>query len=189
MKQSQSATNNLQPGNSLSRVHRSNLLQRLTKLILKHHVNVSGIDYQTWVATIETRTPDLLSCGIGVFEDGIREILTQLGTSHTVFYSGRDALLMPQHSINATVRALPVNGVERWMFLDIFEGGPADAAGIRAGELFLALNGQSCEPPTMPKFDLGRVHKLRVSDIHGEREREVQLSCPKGKAQNKGRRL
>ena len=143
MKQSQPATKNPQPWSSLTRLHRSKLLQRLKKLILKHHVNVSGIDYQTWVATIETRTPDLLSCGIKGFEDGIREILTQLGTSHTVFYRERDVLLMPQHSI-ATVRALPVNGVERWMFLDIFEGGPADAAGIRAGELFLALNGQSC---------------------------------------------
>ena len=37
--------------------------------------------------------------------------------------------------------ASPVAGSERWFFLDVFEGGPAHVAGIKPGDMLLAVDG------------------------------------------------
>src|ERR1700686_41455 len=114
---------------------RAQILQSIKKLVLAHHINVGGVDYAEWTGRVDERTPELLSADLAAFEAGIRQLLTELKTSHTVFYHSLPKELLPQHTINASLRDVPLNGAHKWMFLDVYEVGPAHVRGIRPGEI------------------------------------------------------
>ena len=65
---------------------RAQILQSIKKLVLAHHINVGGIDYGAWTERVDERTPELLTAELAAFEAGIRQLLAELKTSHTVFY-------------------------------------------------------------------------------------------------------
>ena len=65
---------------------RTEILHSIKKLVLAHHINVGGIDYGAWTERVDARTPELLTSELAAFEAGIRELLAELKTSHTVFY-------------------------------------------------------------------------------------------------------
>ena len=104
---------------------------------------------------VDERTPELLNADLAAFEAGIRKLLTELKTSHTVFYHSLPKELLPQHTINASLRDVPLNGGHKWMFLDVFEDGPAHIAGIRPGDILDTLDGTPCLPPATPYFAIG----------------------------------
>ena len=93
-----------------------------------------------------------------------------------------------RYAINATLLSTATPDGPRWLFQDVHEGGPAQAAGIRAGDLLLAVNGQRVEPPTLPTFALGQDHSVSIENAAGER-RDVTIVLPKaatnGKAPSK----
>ena len=86
-----------------------------------------------------------------------------LKSSHTAFYHGFHARFLPQHSINATLKSIGLNGDARWMFLDVFPEGPAAKAGIGPGQILLAIDGETTAPPEMPALRTGRDYRLLVS--------------------------
>ena len=137
---------------TLSTKQRTQILRSLTKLVLAHHINVGGIDYGAWGRALDRRTPDLLSAGVEDFETGVKQILSELKTSHTAFYHSLPKELPPQHTINASLRDVERGGCHHWMFLDVFEDGPAYAAGIRPGNILEAVDGASLMPPSTPAF-------------------------------------
>jgi C-terminal processing protease CtpA/Prc len=162
----------------LRRKERARILASVKKLVLKRHFNVAAVSYNDWIRSVDQRTEELLSADSEGFENGIRELLSGLGSSHTLFYHEEARQVLPQHSINATLRQFSLNGIERWMFLDVFEDGPAHAAGIKPGDLLLAGDGRECKPPTMPPFGIGRTHRLTVANIRGENTRELDVKVP-----------
>ena len=119
---------------SLTPKQRTEILASVKKGVLKHHFNVGGVDYDEWARRFDERSASLLGVDIDEFEGGVRKALAELGSSHTVFYHERTNRLLPQHSINATIRAFGHDGRQRWHFLDVFEGGPAHLAGIKSGD-------------------------------------------------------
>ncbi len=64
---------------------RAQILRSIKKLILAHHINVGGIDYSAWTERVDGRTAELLNAEVDAFEAGIRQLLAELTTSHTVF--------------------------------------------------------------------------------------------------------
>jgi C-terminal processing protease CtpA/Prc len=136
------------------------------------------VSYADWASRFEERLPSLLGVDIEEFEDGVRKALAELASSHTVFYHERTNRLQPQHSINATIRAFGPDGQQRWHFLDVFEDGPAHLAGIKQGEMLVAVDGTPYAPPTMPPFRIGETHKIVVSSALGETSREITVSIP-----------
>ena len=162
----------------LGRKEWARILTSVKKLVLKHHFNVASIVYEDWVRSVDQRMKELLSADMEGFENGIRDLLLGLGSSHTLFYNEKTRQVLPQHSISATVRPFSLNGADRWMFLDVFEEGPAHAAGIKPGDLLLVVDGSDCKPPLMPPLGIGRTHRLKVSDILGEDAREVAVNVP-----------
>jgi len=157
---------------------RHEILTSIRKRILKDHFNVGGVDYKEWTRRFDERFPNLLAADLEEFEDGVRKALAELGSSHTVFYHERTNRLLPQHSINATLRAFPWNGQQRWHFLDVFEDGPAHVAGIKRGDMLVAVDGTPYAPPAMPPFRIDTTHKIAVSDIRGRNLREIAVSVP-----------
>ena len=163
---------------TLTSEQRTGILDSVKKCILKHHFNVGGVDYDEWAMRFDERSPSLLSVDVEAFEDGIRKALTELASSHTVFYHERSNRLLPQHSINATVRAFGHDGQQRWHFMDVFEGGPAHLAGIKRGDTLVSVDGTAFAPPAMPPFRIGETYKVTVANGLGEDRREVSISVP-----------
>jgi len=92
--------------------------------------------------------------------------------------------MLPQHTINATVRAIKTQQGERWMFLDVFEDGPAHQAGIVPGAILEASDDQPCLPQQMPQFGIGRTHSVRIQRSDGSlRNLSVTVPYRKGTKQ------
>ena len=166
---------------SLGPNERAKILASIKKLVLKHHINVGGVSYDAWTTHVDQQTTELQAIETDKFESGVRQLLSELGSSHTAFYHEQGKQVLPQHSLNVTLRAFPVGGSERWFFLDVFEGGPAHVAGIKPGDMLLAVDGTEYLPPSMPPFDVGQSHKLRIADASGENTRQVTVAIPKRK--------
>jgi C-terminal processing protease CtpA/Prc len=171
---------------SLDQKTRAKILGRIRKYVLEHHFNAAGVSYEAWTDRLATRTPELLSADTQAFEAGVRQLLSELGSSHTAFYHESAGQVLPQHSINATLRSYGNAGREQWFFLDVFEDGPAHRAGIKPGDVLLAVDGALSAPPSMPNFATGRTFILAIADSRGEHRRDISIEVPYRKA-TKGR--
>ncbi len=160
---------------------RVEILKAIKKTVLTKHINVAGVDYDTWVEHLDERTPELLAVELDAFEAGVRQLLAELKTSHTVFYHSLPKELFPQHTINASLKEVMHQGRLRWMFLDVFDQGPADVAGIKAGYMLEAVDGRECVPPTTPFFGIGRTHRLSIRKPSSPVPNEVVIAVPKRK--------
>ena len=165
----------LQPGK------RAEILRAIKRLVLAHHINIGGIEYGEWTKHVDSRTEELLKVDLADFEAGVRELLKELKTSHTVFYHSLPKELPPQYTINASLRDVPVNGGRKWMFLDVFDDGPAHIGGIRPGDILNAVDGIACTPPATPNFGIGQTHTLAVCKPARASREEVLIQVPKRK--------
>ena len=160
---------------------RTRILQSIKKLVLAHHINVAGIDYGAWTERVDGRTAELLTADLAGFEAGVRQLLAELKTSHTAFYHSLPKELLPQHTINASLRELQREGCPKWMFLDVFEDGPAHAAGIKPGDILDEVDGKPCLPPFTPYFAIGNTHALLVTKPSTGIAKEIVIEVPKRK--------
>jgi carboxyl-terminal processing protease len=160
---------------------RAQILKSIKKRVLAHHINLFGVDYDAWCRGVDDRTADLIEDDSAGFEAGVRQLLAELKTSHTAFYHSAPKEMLPQHTINATLRDLTTIGYPKWMFLDVFEGGPASAAGIKPGEILESVDGNACAPPAMPQFGFGQSHKLFVRKLATGAARDVTIEIPSRK--------
>jgi len=157
---------------------RAKILASVKTAVLKHHINVGGVSYDAWTALVDQRTPGLLEAETSLFESGVKDLLSELKSSHIAFFHEGGKQLLPQHTLNATLRSFTLAGKERWFFLDVFEGGPAQDAGVKPGDMLLAVNGTEYIPPTMPPFNVGETYDLRIADASGENIRDVSAKVP-----------
>jgi carboxyl-terminal processing protease len=157
---------------------RAQILRAVKKLVLAHHINVGGIDYYAWTERVDAQTAELLTTDVASFEGRVRELLTELKTSHTVFYHSLPNESLPQHTINASLRDLSRNGEHKWMFLDVFENGPAHVAGIKPGDILDAVDETPCQPPSTPYFGIGQTHKLGVTKVGTGSATEIVVKVP-----------
>ena len=165
----------------LSERERTQILGAIRKQILKHHFNAGGVNYDAWFKLMEERTPTLLTGDTETFETGVQQLLLELGGSHTVFYHESENRFLPQHTINASLRQFEHSGRAQWFFLDVYDGGPAQTAGIRPGDALLAVDGVACQPPETPRFLLGKTYLLSVSAPDGSNRRDVPVTVPSRK--------
>jgi C-terminal processing protease CtpA/Prc len=67
------------------------------------------------------------------------------------------------------------------MFLDVFDEGPAQVAGIKPGDILEAMDSKDCVPPTTPYFAIGQTHTLLVRKPNSDVRKEVVIAVPKRK--------
>jgi carboxyl-terminal processing protease len=165
---------------------RLKIISRVKAIVLKHHFNVGHVNYADWSRNVEEQSPSLLSVDDDEFENGVRNFLSELKSSHTSFYrSGAEATL-PQHAIGVTLRSVPYNGAPRWMVLDVFEESPAARAGLSPGQFLVTVDNTSVVPPTLPTFRFGQEHRLTTDAPGQSRLRDFILLIP-SKERKRGR--
>src|SRR6266480_4841966 len=113
----------------LESTDRLRIISRVKAIVVKHHFNIANVDYADWSRAVDEQTPNLLTVDDNTFDEGVRTLLCQLKSSHTNFYRSDTNPTMPQHVVVATLRSVPRTGGPQWMFLDVFEDGPAARAG------------------------------------------------------------
>jgi C-terminal processing protease CtpA/Prc len=136
------------------------VISRVKTLVLKHHFNIGKIDYADWCREVDEQSASLTAADDGVFEEGIRALLAKLKSSHTNFYAADVNSTKPQHVIGATLRSVTDSGRPHWMFLDVFEDGPAARAGAAPGQLLVSVDGAPAIPPASPAFRFGQDHQV-----------------------------
>jgi C-terminal processing protease CtpA/Prc len=162
----------------LNENQRKTILGNIRKRVLKSHFNVAGIDYHAWLKSFDERTDELLTGDVEAFEAGVQDVLKGLGSSHTGFYHERPSRLLPQHTINATLGEFTQGNQRRWFFLDVFEAGPADRAGIKPGDVLHQVDGVTYAPPNMPPLKPGASHKISVAAPDGTAARLIVIEVP-----------
>jgi C-terminal processing protease CtpA/Prc len=163
---------------SLNQKERTEVLTIIKKRVVSNHFNAAGVDHGAWVHRVDERTPALLTADTENFEAGVRELVKELKSSHTLFYHERTNHLPPQHALNATLRSFEIDGARRWVFLDVFVEGPADKAGIKPGDVLVAVDESRSAPPIVPPFQLGRTYRLTVSNADGRNLRTMRVDLP-----------
>lgn len=170
----------------LERADRLKVISRVKAVVVKRHFNIGKVDYSDWCRAVDEQTPTLLTADDNAFEEGIRNLLSQLKSSHTNFYRSDSNPTLPQHVVGATLRSVHRGGAPQWMFLDVFEDGPAALAGIRPGHLLISVNGTPTVPPAFPAFRFGQPHRVTVALPDRKEGESIVLHVPPRRA--KGRR-
>ena len=162
------------------------VISRVKTVVLKHHFNIGNVDYAQWSREVDEQSTTLAAGDDGVFEEGIRALLAKLKSSHTNFYAADANSTRPQHVIGATLRSVIDSGRPHWMFLDVFEDGPAARAGAAPGQLLVSVDGTPAVPPAFPVFRFGQDHRV-TTKLPGQQEtRNLAITVPQRKA-HKGR--
>jgi C-terminal processing protease CtpA/Prc len=155
-------------------------------LVLKHHFNIGNVDYGEWSREVDQQSATLAAADEGVFEGGIRALLAKLKSSHTTFYAANVNSTRPQHMIGATLRSVIFFGGPHWMFLDVFEDGPAARAGATPGQLLMSVDGTPAIPPVFPVFHFGQDHQVTTKLPDRQETRNLAITVPRTKVR-KGR--
>lgn len=162
------------------------VISRVKTVVLKHHFNIGNVDYAEWCKEVDHQSATLTAADDSVFEEGIRALLAKLKSSHTNFYATDVNSVRPQHVIGATLRSVIDSGSPHWMFLDVFEDGPAARAGAAPGQLLVSVDGTPAVPPEFPAFRFGQDHQVTTKLLHQQEMRNLAITVPQRKA-DKGR--
>lgn len=161
----------------LTQSQRHQILDKVLVLIERKHFNPSFARSADWPSALD-QIRERLGNGLSEedFEDQLNSALAQLGTSHTLLFHSDAKRVQDRYAICATF----MTAGTRWMFQDVFEGGPAHAAGMEPGDLLLAVNGHPVNPPTKLCFRMGEANTLKVEKRDGAQlTTDVQIPQPR----------
>ena len=162
---------------------RFRIISRVKTLVLKRHFSIGNIDLSLWSKEVDEQTPALIEADDDkTFEEGIHQLLAKLKSSHTDFYSCDRNPTKPEHAIGATLRSITCRDSQKWMFLDVFEDGPAARAGVTPGYLLVSVNGIPATPPAYPDFRFGEEHELTVGLPNSANVRTIVVMVPQRKS-------
>ena len=118
------------------------------------------------------------------FEADVNAMLKDLGVSHTGFFHESAPRTAGRVAIAATFAKAQTADGERWMFQDVHPGGAAATAGIRPGDVLLAIGGRELTPPTATPFTLGERYEVVLRRPDGSTvSPTLQVPRPKDKRQ------
>src|SRR3982750_620292 len=101
---------------ALSPQARGESIRAIEKLVRRKFVNIAGVDLDQWSRNLAELTGVLLNVTVEEFQNGVRESLAGLKSSHTGFFHGVQNRFLPQHSINATLKSCE-SASNRWVFI------------------------------------------------------------------------
>lgn len=162
------------------------ITSKIVELLETKCISLNGSDLD-WVSHFSAARGDLeASTSPSEFERRVTQVLEQGGLSHVAFFHHTANHVPARYAICATFLEVDAADGRRWMFQDVHEGGPAYEAGIRPGDVLLAVNDVRAQPPAAPSFRLGEDAVTTVRRPDGE-ERRLTLTLPKADPRSNGR--
>src|SRR3990172_5695107 len=114
---------------SLSRRDREATFKKVCRLVETKHFNPK-LNCVDWESVVEARRDRILRIeSPEEFEKEMHELVSQLKTSHTGCFHQSARRIPARFAINATFQRCQTSDGERWMFLNVHEGGPAHRKG------------------------------------------------------------
>ncbi len=166
---------------TVSREQREEILGKVDRLVRTKFFD-PNFNGRNWPALVEQNREPIVSAGSPEeFELRMTALLKELGTSHTGFFR-RESKVASRNSINATFRSRQTAEGTRWVFQDVQPGGPAEAAGIKPGDVLLSIDQHEVAPPSQPEFRMGTSAAVAVVQRNGTRRQvNVELKVPTAK--------
>jgi C-terminal processing protease CtpA/Prc len=161
------------------------LASKMVQLLETKCIRLDGHDPE-WRRLFEEAAGRIESCRTATaFEEQVNSVLARGGLSHVAFFHQSAKRAPARYAINATFASVqPTSDTSRWMFQDVHEGGPADRAGIKPGDILVDVNGESVRPPVLPTFALGEDAAVTIQSGSDE-PRLVRVVLPKPPASGK----
>jgi carboxyl-terminal processing protease len=151
------------------------LVDNIVQKLEAHAIRLEGADVD-WRALFEMHRASLRLCDSeSDLEERLNGILARSGLTHAQFFSDTPSKVPARMALAATTQAVDFDGAPRWMFQDVHPGGPADHAGIKPGDLLLAVSGTSIAPPVPLMVPLMADLPLLIQTSLGKKEVAVSL--------------
>src|SRR5467141_3367230 len=148
---------------------REKIYTHVCDLVARKHFD-PAMNGANWEELSKTRKDQIVRSSTDEeFEKQIQDLLSELKTSHTGFRHSKSAKIPGRYAIAAPFMRYKVDGEERWMFQDVHEGGPAQAAGLRPGDILLQVRNKELMPPEPPVFPMGEDSQYVVQKPDGKR--------------------
>ena len=157
----------------LNESQRRRVLATVLETIDKKFASTNGNIPDTKTLRIEHEVRIVQTAAPDEFEAAVNGMLQQLRTSHTGFFHESRPRASGRIAVAATfTKAVTADGT-RWIFQDVHAGGAAAGAGIRSGDVLLAVNEKDLLPPHSPSFTLGQSYTLSVRRTDGSTIRQT----------------
>lgn len=117
------------------------------------------------------------------FELAMHSLVRRLGTSHTGFFHQSVRRVPARLAIGATFSRIAANDSSHWVASDVHAAGPAAAAGLKAGDILLSVEGRPLLPPEQPMFAMGAEFKLEIERANERLPLRVVVPMPRSRKQ------
>lgn len=161
----------------LTYLERRKVLDALSQMV-KEHFYDRHFSESEWPSIMLRHRESVLNASSDEdFELRIMKLLTELKSSHVGFYHSKLSRSSAKMALCATYSAFPVRGEDHWVFQDVHEGGPAARAGIRPGDVLVAVDDRRFDPPEHPMFPVSRdvVVSVLSSGLHAK---DLKVTVP-----------
>ena len=164
------------------------LITNIVRLMETKCIRLNSDTLPNWRAMFADVLHELTACEQHQhFEERVNRILARGGLSHVAFFHDSAARAPARYAICATCCWATPSTVPRWIFQDVHEGGPAHTAGVRAGDVLIAVDGSPVSPPILPTFSLGKDTVLTIENhSHGVQQVTAVLPRPDPNGKGKG---
>jgi C-terminal processing protease CtpA/Prc len=154
------------------------IVDKSLALLERRCIRLNGRD-PNWRTLFHERLDEIIRASSPAeFESKMNAVISQGSLSHVAFFHQSAQRAPARYAVNATFCAFDTSSGPRWLFQDVHEGGPAHAAGIRAGDLLLRVNGRPVEPPDLATFALGTDVTVTIEATDSE-IRDATVVLPK----------
>lgn len=164
---------------ALSHTQRETVLKKIQRLVSEKYFD-PNFDEVVWNRIVENhRRPIVEAQGEAAFERAVAAMLAEMAPSPLALLSDR-TLIAPPNAINASFSVRIIDGDPHWVFKDVLPGGVAASAGIKAGDILVAIGGEPLRPshsdgaPAAPSFEMQ--HEFSIDVLRGDPPEELRLA-------------
>jgi carboxyl-terminal processing protease len=168
---------------ALSHAQRETALAKIQRLVSEKYFD-PNFDEVVWNRIVENHRKAVVEAQTApAFERAVAAMLAEMAPSPLALLSER-TLIAPPNAINASFSVRTIDGEPHWVFKDILPGGVAAHAGIKAGDVLLAIGGEPVRPsvsdgaPAAPSFEMQ--HEFSVDVLRGDPPEGLRLALRTG---------
>jgi carboxyl-terminal processing protease len=164
---------------ALTHSQRDALLAKIQRLVSEKYFD-PNFDDAVWNRIVESHRKNIVDAETETaFEMAVAAMLAEMAPSPLALLSDR-TMITPPNAINASFSVRTVGGEPHWVFKDVLPGGVAVRAGVKAGDVLLAIGDKPVRPsladgaPAAPSFEMQ--HEFSVDVLRGDPPEELRLA-------------